>query len=170
MIYEDSENPLELLIEMETEHRDMCTQKNRPSIEDYTNEEFYKITNGCGSKTFRPWMHKYFNHACRLHDFRYAIGYTERHRIWADILLFLQMGFQLVSIISYQNAWVSLRCLLMWPVYFILLLFSGWYTFSKYHFDGSKQEGYATPLLVLQRYKCRHEELNPRASLKEQRS
>lgn len=159
--------PIALLIEMERDYPELCVQKKRPSAKDYTCEEYIQITNGCGSKTFRPWMYNYFKNDCRVHDFNYAIGFTWWHRIKADFILFLLMVLTCLELTFTKNPWISIRCWLMCPVYFILLLFSGWYTFSQYHYDGSKQQGYASHMLVMMRYKCRVEELNPRASRNE---
>lgn len=159
--------PIHNLVKETADNKHLLTQKKPVAREDFTDEEFKRLTDGCGSKSFRPWMHSYFEDDCRIHDFLYQSGYTETHRIIADIILFMCMLVTAFKWVFHIHIFVLL--IILCPIYFLLLLFSGWYTFSRFHIDGSKQKGYASKRLMTLRMECRKEELNPLASYNERR-
>lgn len=185
---EDEGDPIAKLEYLAIYQRSLIETDRKPRFSDFTKEEFYRLTNGCGAFNFRPWFHWYFEWACRRHDFRYARGYTLLHWLSADFALAYEMlwvliwttlkslGLFCVSAIPrwrehLRPAWINLLSIpgavLFIPIYLCALLLTGWRTHSRYHIDGTEMGGYASRLLMMTRAEARELELNPRASLAE---
>lgn len=159
----------QLLLEIENNNDD--STKDPEKIEDIPPELFEHITDGCGGANLRPWMHEFLEPVCRRHDLRYQRGYSWWHRITADILLFIEgVRFCLWMIaICPKLILKSLAALVMIPIYFVLLIFSGWYTFSRFKFNGDKMTGFQTLSVMELRADLRKEEANPKASYNEKK-
>lgn len=154
--------------------------RKRPLFTDYTKEEFKSVTDGCGSISLRaklPWL-TFFIVAieciCRRHDFRYAIGWREAHRIKADILLgFEGMVYCLAMLIWYLftgkflNCFKLIVCFFLAPLFTLILLPVGWVTFTRFRPNGARLQGYVDKSVVLSRAALRKEEINPHASIGE---
>ena len=132
--------------------------------DDLTPEEFQLITDGCGGRTFKPYMYYHLEEPCREHDLRYQSGYRFIDRMFAEFMLFIDIGMIIIAYIYYGRFWIAFRCFLVWPIYIIILLLVGWCTFSIYINDGKKQKGFTSKGLLIHRAKCRKEEVNPKAS------
>lgn len=152
--------------------------RRRPRITDYTKAEFILATDGCGSLplqyklTWLAWFIIILLPVCRRHDFRYAIGFKEWHRIFADLLLGLEGIIYCLVMVFYflvTGKWIKMFkcfiCFFLSPLFTLILLPSGWVTFTRYRPDGSRLKGYVDKNVVLSRAALRREEQNPQASI-----
>ncbi len=146
---------------------------NKPRIKDFSDEQYLEVTDGCGCCSLRAKLHglpliggifKGVNHilepVCRRHDFRYARGY--KGRLLADALLLIEGTGYVLALIC-----LALLALPILIIYVAILLPSGWYTFTRFGWDGLRLTKYSKKSDMISRAALRRHGKNPEASYHE---